>query len=59
MAAGITQDGAVEAIDPSHRSSNDGNDETHPDQVQPIMRNLMKSLLGPVDICDGDSIENQ
>ena len=45
LAAGITQDGAIEAIDPSHRSSNDGNDETHPDQVQPIIRNLMKSLL--------------
>ena len=45
LAAGISQDGAVEAIESSHQSSNDGNDETHPDRVQPIMRNLIKSLL--------------
>ena len=45
LAAGISQDGAVEAIESSHQSSNDGKDETHPDRVQPIMRNLMKSLL--------------
>ena len=45
LAAGISQDWAVEAIEPSHQSSNDGDDETHPDQVQPIVRNLMKSLL--------------
>ena len=45
MAAGITQDRAGGAREPSHQSSNDGNDETQPDQVQPIVRNLMKSLL--------------
>ena len=45
LAAGISQDGADGAREPSHQSSNDGNDETHPGRVQPIMRNLMKSLL--------------
>ena len=45
LAAGITQDGAGTSIEPRQRSSSEGNEGTQPDQVQPIVRNLMKSLL--------------
>ena len=45
LAAGITQDGAGTAIEPSHRSSSDRNEGTPPARVQPIVQNLMRSLL--------------
>ena len=45
IAAGISQDPAGGAREPIHQPTNDGNDETQPDQVQPIVRKLMKSLL--------------
>ena len=45
LAAGISQDGADGAREPSPRPSNEGNEGTQPDQVQPIVQNLMKALL--------------
>ena len=45
LAAGISRDGAGTAMEPNHRSSSEGNEGTQPDQVQPIVQNLMKSLL--------------
>ena len=45
LAAGISQDGADGAREPSHQPSNEGNEGTQPDQVQPIVQNLMKALL--------------
>ena len=45
LAAGISQDGAGTSIEPRQRVSNEGNGGTQPDPVQPIVRNLMKSLL--------------
>ena len=45
LATGISQDWAGGAREPRQRSSNEGNEGTQPDQVQPIVRDLMKSLL--------------
>ena len=45
LAAGISKDGAGEAREPRHRLSNEENERTQPAKVQPLVRNLMKSLL--------------
>ena len=42
LAAGISQDVAVRPREPGHRSRSEGN---HPDKVQPLVQDLMKSLL--------------
>ena len=45
LAAGISQDATVRHREPGRRSSSDRNEGNHPDTIQPLVRNLMKSLL--------------
>ena len=45
LAVGISQDEADEAREPRHRSRNEGNERAQPAKVQPLVQNLMKSLL--------------
>ena len=45
LAAGISQHAAVRTKEPGRRSTVDMSEGTHPGQVQPIVRNLMKTLL--------------
>ena len=45
LAAGISRDAAVKTREPGRRSTVDMSEGTQPDQVQPIIRDLMKTLL--------------
>ncbi len=45
LAAAITQDAAVRTREPGRQSTVDMSEGTQPGQVQPIVRNLMKTLL--------------
>ena len=45
LAAGISQDAPGKPTKPRQRATSEASDETLPDKVQPIVRNLMKSLL--------------
>ena len=45
LATGISQDATVRLREPGRRSSSDRSGGNHPDTVQPLVRDMMKSLL--------------